>query len=91
MVSDSLSIYMQNGRAMYVRGDDIVPAHNRGFIKDVHVSIKHSHGTFRDIYSEINFSDIFDLQVFAVREKKFDYFSNFTCIYFTSINSSIFY
>lgn len=52
MISDSVSIYMQNGH-MYNRGDGIVPAVICDFTKDVHGSIKYSHGTFRDIYSEI--------------------------------------
>lgn len=53
MVSDSVSIYVQNKPAMCVRGDDIMATDSRSFIKGVHVSIKYSHGIFRDIYIDV--------------------------------------
>jgi len=46
MISDSVSIYVQDRRAMHVRSDDIVPSDSYGFIKSVHGSVKYSHSMF---------------------------------------------
>jgi len=46
IISDSVSIYVQERRAMYVRSDDIIPADSYSFIKSVHGSVKYSHSMF---------------------------------------------